>query len=121
MDIELIAQFCALRAGHHARRVEAQLRAGAKAGILTAGSQQHLLDAYRLCWTMQSTGRLLADQISDIADLGPGGQKFILNSAGAETADALAETLKSCCARAEEAITRVLTRNAADIGDAGHA
>ncbi len=121
MDIELIAQFCALRAGHHARRVEAQLRAGTKSGILTAQSEQQLLEAYRLCWTMQSTGRLLADQISDIADLGPGGQKFILSSAGAETSDALAETLGAHCMRAEQVIKRVLTRNVSGSGETKHA
>ncbi len=116
MDIELIAQFCALRTGHSARRVEAQLRAGAKAGVLGAEAEQALLQAYRLCWGLQATGRLLADQISDIAALGPGGQKFILSSAGAETADALAALLRDFCAQADQAITATLTSEAAMAG-----
>lgn len=116
MDIELIAQFCALRTGHSARRVEAQLRAGAKAGVLGAEAEQALLQAYRLCWGLQATGRLLADQISDIAALGPGGQKFILSAAGAETADALATLLRDFCAQADQAITATLTSEAAMAG-----
>ena len=108
MDIELLAQFCALRAGQPARRVEAQMRAGAKAGVLTDAGAQALLRAYRLCWTLQATGRLLADRISDIAALGPGGQKFILHSCEAETADALAERLRDACAAAEDVIEAVL-------------
>jgi [glutamine synthetase] adenylyltransferase / [glutamine synthetase]-adenylyl-L-tyrosine phosphorylase len=116
MDIELIAQFCALRTGHSARRVEAQLRAGAKAGVLGAEAEQALLQAYRLCWGLQATGRLLADQISDIAALGPGGQKLILSSAGAETADALAALLRESCAQADHAITAILATEAAMAG-----
>lgn len=116
MDIELIAQCCALRAGHHARRVEAQLRAGAKEGVITPAEEHDLLRAYRLCWTLQATGRLLADRISDIADLGPGGQKFILASAGAATPEALAEELREACAGAEAAITASLERDAAMAG-----
>ena len=108
MDIELVAQFCALRAGHPARRVEAQLRAGLKAGVLSKMTEADLLAAYRLCWTMQATGRLLADRISDIADLGPGGQKFILSSANAEDAEALAKTLETRCTQAQATIDAIL-------------
>jgi glutamate-ammonia-ligase adenylyltransferase len=116
MDIELIAQFCALRTGHHARRVEAQLRAGAKAGVISPQAEKALLQAYRLCWVLQATGRLLADRISDIAALGPGGQKFILSSAGADSADTLAELLRADCAQADHAITATLASDAAMAG-----
>ncbi len=108
MDIELIAQFCALRAGNPARRVEAQLRAGVKAGVLDAQSEAQILQAYRLCWTMQATGRLLADKISDIDQLGPSGQKFILASAGAKTTDALATRLQERCHVAQDLIASTL-------------
>ncbi|MFN7003142.1 MAG: glutamine-synthetase adenylyltransferase [Roseinatronobacter sp.] len=111
MDLELIAQFCALTAGHHARRVDQQLRAGLRSGTITVEQEACLLRAYRLCWTMQATGRLLADRISDIADLGPGGQKFILTSAGAETPDALAEALQATCAQADGIITALLAQH----------
>ncbi len=108
MDIELVAQFCALRAGHAARRVEAQLRAGVKAGILGAAAEAQLLRAYRLCWTLQATGRLLADKISDIDQLGPGGQKFILASAGTASTEALATRLQECCSVAQHLIASTL-------------
>ncbi|MCC5992228.1 MAG: glutamine-synthetase adenylyltransferase [Rhodobacteraceae bacterium] len=108
MEIELAAQYCALRAGHHARRVEAQLRAGRKAGLLDQDTEAALLKAYRLCWTMQATGRLLADRISDIADLGTSGQRFILSSAGSDTPEALADALSGACRDAERVITALL-------------
>lgn len=104
MDIELAAQYCALRAASPARRVEAQLRAGLRAGFLTTDQETGLLHAYRLCWRMQATGRLLADKISDIAELGVAGQRFILSSAGAETVDGLSADLR----KAFEASARVL-------------
>ncbi|MGY6548663.1 MAG: [protein-PII] uridylyltransferase family protein [Roseinatronobacter sp.] len=110
MDIELLAQFCALRAGSLARRVEAQLRAGVKAGLLTAESEADLLRAYRLCWTLQATGRLLADRIADLADLGAGGRKFILASASADGEGALADRLRSAAEVSATVITRVLAR-----------
>ena len=108
MDIELAAQLCALAAGHPARRVEAQLRAGRRAGILPEATETCLLSAYRLCWTLQATGRLLADRISDIADLGPGARKTILSAAGADDAEALAERLGEQITRAERCITALL-------------
>ncbi len=109
MDIELAAQFCALGAGHPAHRVEAQLRAGRRAGLITPETETCLTTAYRLCWTMQATGRLLADRISDIAELGPGGQKFILSAAGASNPEALAEELKTTCAKADKCIASLLS------------
>jgi glutamate-ammonia-ligase adenylyltransferase len=108
MDIELAAQFCALASGHPAHRVEAQLRAGRMHGLITPETERTLTTAYRLCWTMQATGRLLADRISDIADLGPGGQKFILTTAGAATPEALADELQNVCAWADKYITALL-------------
>ncbi len=116
MEIELIAQFCALKAGHPARRVEAQLHAGTKAGLIAPEVESDLLRAYRVCWTLQATGRLLADKISDIADLGPGGQKFILSSAGAQTPEDLAKTLRATCAQAAQTITAILAQDAALAG-----
>ncbi|WFE76098.1 hypothetical protein [Roseinatronobacter sp. S2] len=118
MDIELAAQFCALAAGHHARRVEQQLRAGAKAGVISAQDEQCLLRAYRLCWTMQATGRQLADKISDVADLGRGGQKFILNSVGCESVSILADRLKDMCTMSATVIDSIFAPDAAMQDDA---
>ncbi|NBB97382.1 MAG: glutamine-synthetase adenylyltransferase [Alphaproteobacteria bacterium] len=103
MDIELAAQFCALASGHHARRVEAQFQAGQRAGIIDKTAHELLLSAYRLCWNMQATGRLLADNITDIAAIGETGQTLILGAAGAGSVDALADMLDT---RAKAAATR---------------
>jgi glutamate-ammonia-ligase adenylyltransferase len=104
MDIELAAQYCALASGSPTRRVEAQLRAGARAALISPEQEAHLLTAYRLCWTLQATGRLLADRISDLTDLGPAGQRFILSSAGAQSAEALSETLIAACEQAKQVL-----------------
>jgi glutamate-ammonia-ligase adenylyltransferase len=104
MDIELAAQYCALASGNPTRRVEAQLRAGARAGLISAAQEAQLLTAYRLCWTLQATGRLLADRISDLTDLGPAGQRFILSSAGADSADGLSATLIAACEQAKQVL-----------------
>ncbi|MDD7969697.1 glutamine-synthetase adenylyltransferase [Roseinatronobacter alkalisoli] len=114
MDIELAAQFCALAAGHHGRRVEQQLRAGVRAGVISADAEAALRRAYHLCWTMQATGRLLTDRISDIADLGRGGQKFILASVGVETVDILARDLKDICAFSEKVIDSIFAPDGED-------
>ncbi|WP_072247688.1 glutamine-synthetase adenylyltransferase [Roseibaca calidilacus] len=95
MDTELAAQFCALASGHHACRVEAQFQAGQRAGIIDKPAQELFLSAYRLCWTMQATGRLLADSTPDIAALGETGQNLILRAAGADSVDALTDLLQS--------------------------
>ncbi len=108
MDLELAAQFCALRSGHPARRVEQQFSAGVKSGTISKDQERDLRAAYLLCWTMQATGRLLADRISDIAELGSGGQRFILTSAGVDTPDMLAQSLQDVCADADQIITTLL-------------
>jgi [glutamine synthetase] adenylyltransferase / [glutamine synthetase]-adenylyl-L-tyrosine phosphorylase len=95
MDLELAAEFCALAAGHHARRVEAQFQAGQRAGIIDKATHDTFLDAYRLCWNMQATGRLLADTIPDLAALGETGQALILRAAGVATVDDLTDLLSS--------------------------
>jgi [glutamine synthetase] adenylyltransferase / [glutamine synthetase]-adenylyl-L-tyrosine phosphorylase len=105
MDIELAAQFCALASGNPARRVEAQLRAGLRAGLIDAAQESDLLAAYRLCWTMQATGRLLADKISDLSELGAAGQRFIFAASGATSADNLSDRLRLKTARAQAIIT----------------
>jgi glutamate-ammonia-ligase adenylyltransferase len=108
MDIELAAQFCALASGHHARRVEAQFQAGYRTGLLSQDLQEELLAAYRLCWNMQVTGRLLTDTTADLADLGESGQHLVLRAAGAATPDDLAECLQSRTKRAARIFDHLL-------------
>ncbi|MFN3972963.1 MAG: glutamine-synthetase adenylyltransferase [Gemmobacter sp.] len=82
MDIELMAQTCALRAGDPARRVEAQLRAGLRTGALTAAEEEVLLAAYRLCWRLQAGTRLLTDRPLEMEKLGLGGRAFLARETG---------------------------------------
>ena len=111
-DIELAAQTCALLAGSHVHRTEAQLRAGRGAGTLSAKAEAALLHAYRLCWQLQCAGRLLADDLGRLEDLGEGGQALILRETGFGTLDALAEALEAHCAAAAQAVTELLDSGA---------
>ena len=89
MDIELLAQMCALVAGSPARSVERQIAAGGKAQILSVSDMSLLLDAYRLLWRLQAGTRLLTDRALDLAALGEGGRAFLLRETGEADAAAL--------------------------------
>ncbi|MFN3825624.1 MAG: glutamine-synthetase adenylyltransferase [Pseudorhodobacter sp.] len=100
MDVELLAQTCALRTGDPARRVEAQLRAGVRGGILSQSDEQVVLEAYRLCWRLQSGTRLLTERTLDMAELGEGGRAFLLRETGQADADSLSDRLDAATAAA---------------------
>ena len=92
MDIELLAETCALLAGDPARRVEAQLRCGVKRQVLSQSEEQALLGAYRLCWRLQAGSRLLTDRALDMDGLGIGARAFLLRETGhADVAELLAD------------------------------
>ncbi|NYS24261.1 glutamine-synthetase adenylyltransferase [Rhodobacteraceae bacterium 2376] len=107
-DIELAAQTCALLAGSHAHRVEAQLLAGRRAGVLDPTAEAALLEAYRLCWRMQCSSRLLADRVGDPQALGQGGQALILRETGAADLEALAQALQAQARGAAAVIAEML-------------
>ena len=100
MDIELLAQTAALRAGDGARRVEQQLRAGGKSGFLSQSDERALLDAYRLCWRVQAGSRLLTDRALDMDRLGEGGRRFLIRESGAAEGDDLSRRLEQAVAEA---------------------
>ena len=110
MDIELLAQTCALIAGDPARRTEAQLRAGVRAGVITAAEETALLAALRLHWQVQAAGRLLSVPVPDPSRMGLGAQAFVLRECGADSADALASRLDALAADAERIIFATLAR-----------
>ncbi|MCF1710089.1 glutamine-synthetase adenylyltransferase [Tabrizicola sp. J26] len=93
MDIELLAQTAALHAGSPQRRVEAQLRAGVKAGFLTAADEARLLTTYRLCWRVQSASRLIADEALPPETWGEGGRAFLLRETDMQTVASLTAAL----------------------------
>ena len=92
-DIELLAQSFALRAGDPARRVEAQLRAGPRAGLIDKADAEALASAYRFLWRLQAGGRLLTDRPLDMEAIGEGGRVLLLREVDAESLDALRDRL----------------------------
>lgn len=92
-DIELLAQSFALRAGEAARRVEAQLRIGPRAGFVSKEQGEKLASAYRLLWRLQAAGRLLTDRPLDMEAIGEGGKAFLLREVSEPDLDALAARL----------------------------
>lgn len=92
-DIELIAQSFALRAADPARRVEPQLRAGPRAGLIDKAGADRLASGYRLLWRLQAGGRLLSDRPLDMEAIGQGGRDFLLRETGTETLEDLAAKL----------------------------
>ncbi|MDX5359384.1 MAG: glutamine-synthetase adenylyltransferase, partial [Rhodobacterales bacterium] len=108
MDIELTAQTCALIAGDPARRVEAQLRAGARAGVLSRPEEERLLSAYRLLWRVQAAGRLLSVAVPDPGQMGEGARAFVLRECGVETAEALGARITELTTGAEAVIGAVM-------------
>jgi [glutamine synthetase] adenylyltransferase / [glutamine synthetase]-adenylyl-L-tyrosine phosphorylase len=113
MDIELLAQTCALRAADPARRVEQQLRAGVKRGFLSDSDERALLDAYRLCWRLQAGTRLLTDRVLKMDQIGAGGRAFLVRETGADSPDALSQTLETRVAAAAAVVDRALAEEPA--------
>ncbi len=99
-DIELLAQSCALRAASPARRVEPQLRAGLRAGLLSKEDEAALQEAYRFLWRLQAGGRLLTERPLDMEAIGEGGRAFLMRETGASDLAGLASLLERQVARA---------------------
>ncbi len=118
MDIELFVQTVALWSGSPARRVEAQIAAGA-ASILSQSAAQILHDAYTLCWTVQCGARLLTNGILDITGLGGGGRAFLLRETRQSAPEALATELEARAAAADAIITETLRQRRAGSAEQG--
>ncbi|MBW7056592.1 glutamine-synthetase adenylyltransferase [Paracoccus bogoriensis] len=93
-DIDLLAQACALRAGQPVRATLAQLRAGQRAGLLTADAAGRLASIWRALWRLHASGRLLTDRALDMEAIGLGGQSFLLRETGAADLAALQASLE---------------------------
>ncbi|KIX17048.1 bifunctional [glutamate--ammonia ligase]-adenylyl-L-tyrosine phosphorylase/[glutamate--ammonia-ligase] adenylyltransferase [Paracoccus sp. 228] len=92
-DIDLLAQSCALRAGDPARSTLAQLRAGRRAGLLTAEQADRLSSIWRGLWRVHAAARLLTDRPLDMDVIGRGGQDFLLREVEADSPDTLRDRL----------------------------
>jgi glutamate-ammonia-ligase adenylyltransferase len=115
-DIELLAQSCALRAGAPARRVEAQLRAGLRAGYLAKEDEAALQEAYRFVWRLQAAGRLLTENPLDMDAIGEGGRAFLMRETGASELDQMASRLEGHTSRAASIIAQCLQSSETDSG-----
>ncbi len=118
-DIELLAQCFALRTADPARRLEAQLRAGLRGGLLGKAEEAALQEAYRFLWRLQAGGRLLTDRPLDMDQIGEGGRAFLLRETGTADLADLASRLEAAGARAAAIIERSLAAPAAEAGAAG--
>ena len=114
-DIELLAQMLTLQAAAPARRVEAQMLAGRRAGRIDAAEETRLLAAYRLLWRVQCCLRLLADHVTDPEVLGAGARAFVLR----ETAMPDMETLVARLADASADAAALIDAHLPDAADAG--
>lgn len=101
MDIELCAEWAALVAANPARGVERQL---ASKGVLAAGEQAVLLDAYRLLWRLHCGARLLTERALEPDALGEGGRAFLLRETGEADVAALSARLDRAVSLAGKAI-----------------
>ncbi len=107
-DIELFAQAAALRAGHPARDVAAQLVAGVADGWLDAADARAVSDASGLFWQVQAAARLLTGGPLDPDALGEGGRRFVLRETGFDQMDMLLATMVAKAHAAEAVISRML-------------
>jgi glutamate-ammonia-ligase adenylyltransferase len=98
-DIELLAQAMALRTADPARRAEAQLRAGLKAGLLDRADEAALQAAYRFFWRLQAGGRLLSDRPIEMEAIGEGGRAFLLRETAMSSLEGLRSELAGHVAR----------------------
>ncbi|WBU52455.1 glutamine-synthetase adenylyltransferase [Paracoccus sp. SCSIO 75233] len=113
-DIELLAQSFALRGADPARKLDAQLRAGARNDILPRDQVEKLLSAQRFLWRLQAGGRLISETAINMDDLGAGGQEFLLRETDCADLDELANRLADAVADAGEIIDGALPEVADD-------
>ena len=108
MDIELLAQTCALITKSPARTTGAQIAAGVAGGILSVSDQTTLLNADRLYWSLQAAFRLLSEPPGGFGQLGLGARAFLLRGTGCADENALARDLERAAAGVEATVLRAL-------------
>ncbi|MDN5567526.1 MAG: glutamine-synthetase adenylyltransferase, partial [Paracoccus sp. (in: a-proteobacteria)] len=99
-DIDLLAQACALRAGDPARTTLAQLRAGKRAGLLTADTAATLTSIWRGFWRLHASARLLTDRPLDMDEIGRGAQDFLLREVDAADTQTILDRIRDQVATA---------------------
>ncbi|MDU9003403.1 [protein-PII] uridylyltransferase family protein [Sedimentitalea todarodis] len=107
-DIELVAQAGALLSGSGARDVASGLQGAVDCGWMDAENAAQLNVCYDLCWSVQTSARLLSGQTLKLADLGEGGAAFLCRSTGYDTLEALSEALETAYTEAAAVIGSLL-------------
>ncbi|MDO5658041.1 MAG: glutamine-synthetase adenylyltransferase [Paracoccus sp. (in: a-proteobacteria)] len=115
-DIELLAQSLALRSAEPARAVDAQLRAGARHGLIDKGDADQLAAMQRFLWRLQAGGRLLTENPLDMEAIGKGAQDFLLRETDEPDLAALGQRLARVVDEAGAIIDRALPDQAASGG-----
>ncbi len=110
MDIELLAQVAALLSGCASADLRDQLDAGVAMGWLSEAEVKVLSASYKLCWHVQSAGRLLSGERMDISAFGQRGVSFLLRETGANSVDMLAERMDTLAQAAQVVTDSALTR-----------
>ena len=108
MDIELLAQTCALITAAPARGVEAQIQAGVAGGVVSVLDQTAVMTAYMLLWPLQSAARLLSEPVLEIGYLGIGGRDFVLRETGMSDEATLALQLGAVADQAATVVSKIL-------------
>ena len=108
MDLELLAQTCALITGSAARDIEDQIQASVSGGVLSEFDQSVLTQAYRLYWPVQAAARLLSENIAEIGQLGIGARAYMLRETGCEDEVSLAGQLETAARETMAIIAKVL-------------
>ena len=111
MDIELIAQTGSLLSGRATGDVDAGLSGAASIGFLSTEQAKMLQQAYRLFWSVQAAGRLIAGQGLSAVTEGEGGAQFLLRSTGFGDLAALKSHLEQAYATCAAIICEALKRN----------
>lgn len=107
-DIELLVQYFALYEAAPARRVEAQLRAGPRSGLIDKDEAARLAAADRFLWRLQAGTRLLTGEALDMEAIGEGGRAFMLRETDQPDLDGLAARLEQVCADVLAVVEKVL-------------
>ncbi len=107
-DLELLAQSFALRAASPVRGTIAQIRAGARAGLISAEDAATLSSAYRFYWSLRSVSKLLSLSAVDPMSLGQGGQEILLRETGCSDLEALRQRLAESAGAVKRIIEQAL-------------
>jgi len=107
MEIELAAALLALDSGSPARAPEAQVAAGARAGLVDAADAAALAAGAGLFRRLQAAARLTGGPAGAVAE-GAGARELLLREGGKDDEDALAALIADTAGAAARAIDRLL-------------